>query len=119
VRFVSNNYDFNQMTTWIKGRHTMKFGFQYLDLSFMQSYLGPGSFSFNGTRTGNPMADFLTGSYRNLSFGYGVRNNDSLGGYYGGFFQDDFKVTRRLTLNLGMRYEVMKPWVDKFDRINT
>ena len=119
VRFISNNYDFNEMMTWIKGRHTMKFGFQYLDLSFFQTYLGPGAFTFNGTRTGNALADFLTGSYRNLSFGYGVRNNDSLGGYYGGFFQDDFKVSRRLTLNLGLRYEVMQPWVDKFDRINT
>ncbi len=119
VRFISNNYDFNEMLTWIKGRHTLKFGVQYLDLSFFQTYLGPAAFTFNGTRTGNALADFLTGSYRNLSFGYGVRNNDSLGGYYSGFFQDDFKVTRRLTLNLGMRYEVIKPWIDKFDRINT
>ncbi len=119
VKFVSNNYDINETLSWTKGRHTMKFGFQYLDLGFFQSYLGPAAFTFNGTRTGDAFADFLTGAYRNLSFGYGVRNNDGLAGYYGGFFQDDFKVTSRLTLNLGLRYEVMQPWVDKADRINT
>ena len=119
VKFISNNYDINETLSWTKGRHTMKFGFQYLDLGFFQSFLGPAAFTFNGTRTGDPFADFLTGSYRTLSFGYGVRNNDGLSGYYGLFFQDDFKVTPRLTLNLGLRYEIMQPWVDKGDRINT
>lgn len=119
VTFVSNNYDINEALTWTKGRHTMKFGFQYLDLGFFQSFLSPATFSFNGTRSGDPFADFLLGSYRNLSFDYGVRNNDGLSGYYGAFFQDDFRVNSRLTLNFGLRYEVMQPWIDKADRINT
>ncbi|HYO80280.1 MAG TPA: carboxypeptidase regulatory-like domain-containing protein [Bryobacteraceae bacterium] len=119
VKFISNNYDINETLSWTKGRHTLRFGFQYLDLGFFQSFLGPATFTFNGTRTGDAFADFLTGAYRTLAFGYGVRNNDGLSGYYGAFFQDDFKVTPRLTLNFGLRYEVMQPWVDKADRINT
>lgn len=119
VKFLSNNYDINETLTWTTGKHTMKFGFQYLDLSFFQSFLSPPAFNFNGTRTGDAFADFLTGAYRTASLPFGVRVNDSLSSYYAGFFQDDFKVTPRLTLNYGLRYEVMMPWVDKADRINT
>ncbi len=119
LKFVSNNYDVSENLTWIKGRHTFKFGFQYLDLGFFQTWSPPPSFTFNGTRTGDPMADFLTGAYRSLSIAFGQRLNDGLSSFTVGYFQDDFKVTRRLTLNFGLRYELPKPWVDKQDRINT
>lgn len=119
LKFISNNYDIAEGLTWIKGRHTFKFGFQYLDLGFFQTWSPPPSFSFNGTRTGDPMADFLTGAYRGLSIAFGQRLNDGLSSFTVGYFQDDFKVTRRLTLNYGLRYELPKPWVDKQDRINT
>lgn len=119
VKFLSNNYDLNESLSWTKGRHNLKFGFQFLDLSFFQSFLSPPVFTFNGARSGDAFADFLLGAYRNLSLPFGVRVNDSLTSYYAGYFQDDFKVTRNLTLNYGLRYEVMQPWVDKADRINT
>ncbi len=118
-KFVSNNYDTNVGLTWINGRHTMKFGFQYLDLGFFQTWYPKPSFSFNGTRTGDPMADFMTGAYRNLSIAFGQRLNDGLTSYTVGYAQDDWKVSRRLTLNFGLRYELPKPWVDKHDRVNT
>jgi hypothetical protein len=119
VKFKSNNYDLNEGINWTRGSHTLKFGFQYLQPSFFQSFLGPPSFSFNGTRSGDPLADFLVGAYRNLSIGYGVRVNDDRSHFYAGYFQDDWKVKRRLTINYGLRYEVPTPWVDKYDHINT
>lgn len=118
-KFLSTNYDISNGLTWIKGKHTLKFGFQYLDLSFFQAWLGPPRFNFNGTRTGSPMSDFLMGAYRDLPINYGVRVNDGLSSFTSGYAQDDFKVTRRITLNLGLRYELPKPWVDKADRLNT
>jgi hypothetical protein len=118
-KFISNNYDINNGLTWIKGRHTMKFGFQYLDLGFFQTWYPKPSFSFNGTRSGDAMADFMMGAYRNLGIAFGQRLNDGLTSYAAGYAQDDFKVTSRLTINVGLRYELPQPWVDKHDRINT
>ncbi len=118
-KYISNNYDLNDTLSWVKGRHTFKFGFQALQLSWFQTFLSPPAFTFNGTRTGDPVADFLVGSYRTLAITYGVRVNDSFSRYYGAFAQDDFKVTSRLTLSLGLRYDLPLPWKDKADRINT
>ena len=118
-KYVSNNYDINDGVSWVKGRHTIKFGFQALQLSWFQTYLSPPLFTFNGTRTGDALADFLTGAYRTDAITYGVRVNDSFSRYYGAFAQDDFKVTNRLTLSLGLRYDLPLPWKDKADRINT
>ncbi len=118
-KYTSNNYDINDGVIWVKGRHTLKFGFQALQLSWFQTFLSPPLFTFNGARTGDPVADFLVGSYRTLAITYGVRVNDSLSRYYGAFGQDDFKVNSRLTLSLGLRYDLPLPWKDKADRVNT
>ena len=126
TKFVSNTYQIQDNLSWIRGRHTTKFGGEFMNLSFFQSFLGPPAFSFNGQRTGggsaargDSLADFLLGAYQQLAVTNGVRNNDGQGKYFAGFVQDDWKVTSRLTINLGLRYELATPWVDKFDAINT
>ncbi len=126
VKFVSNTYQIQDNFSWIKGGHTIKFGGEMMDLSFFQSFLGPPVISFNGQRTGggsasrgDSFADFLLGSYQQLSVTNGVRDNDGDGAFYSLYIQDDWKVTSRLTLNVGLRYELPIPWQDKFDRINT
>lgn len=113
----SNNYDFNDTLTWNKGRHTLKFGFQALRLSYYQQFLFPPTFSFNGTRSGNTMADFLLGAYRSATINFGVTTNDATMNFLAGFVQDEFKVTPRLTLTYGLRYELPTPWVDGNDRL--
>ncbi len=126
TKFVSNTYQIQDNFTWIRNRHTIKAGGEYMDLSFFQAFLGPPSFTFNGQRTGggsasrgDSMADFLLGAYQQLTVTNGVRNNDGLGKFYVGYAQDDWKVSARLTLNLGVRYELPIPWVDKFDAMDT
>jgi hypothetical protein len=114
---ASNDYDFNDSLTWNKGRHTMKFGFQVLRLSYDQQFLFPPTFSFNGTRSGNTMADFLLGAYRSVSINFGVTTNDDTMNFVAGFAQDEFKVTSRLTLTYGLRYELPTPWVDANNRL--
>ncbi len=126
VKFISNNYQLLENLTIIRNRHTIKVGIEALDLSFFQSFLGPPNFSFNGVRTGggtatkgDPMADFLIGAYQQLPISNGVRVNDDLTKFVGMFFQDDFKVSPRLTLNMGLRWELPQPWVSRHDQLNS
>ena len=126
VKFISNVYQVQEHVNWIRNRHTFKFGFEHLDVGFFQSFLGPPTFAFNGQRTGggvatrgDPMADFLLGAYQQLPVSNGVRVNDGGNTFTALFLHDDFKVIPSLTLNLGLRWELPTPWVDKQDRINT
>ncbi len=126
VKFISTVYQVQDHVSWIRGRHTWRFGFEHLDVGFFQSFLGPPNFAFNGQRTGagtatrgDPMADFLIGAYQQIPVTNGVRVNDGGNTFTALFFHDDFKATPRLTLNMGLRWELPTPWVDRNDRINT
>lgn len=117
--FVSNNWQFRNTTTWVKGRHNIKFGGEWMRLTFLQIFLGATSMQFNGTRTGNEVADFLVGAFRQVSGGFGVRTNDDIQDAPSLFIQDEFRVHPRLTLTYGVRWEPMFPWVDKYDRLTS
>jgi len=125
-KFISNNYQVQDHISLIRSRHTMRFGFEYLNLGFFQAFLGPANFQFNGQRTGggvsargDSLADFLLGAYQQVNVQNGVNVNDSTTKFWSLFYQDDFKVTPRLTLNMGLRWELYTPWVAKNDQINT
>lgn len=110
----STAYTFHESMSMSKGNHTFKFGAEFFRLTFFQAWLSPPSFSFNGTQSGDTMADFMLGAYRNVSIGYGRRNNDTIQPWYWSFyFQDEWRVSPQLTLTLGMRYELPSPWNDK------
>jgi len=117
--FASNNWQFRNTTNWIKGRHNFKFGGEWMHLTFLQIFLGSTSMQFNGTRTGNEVADFLLGAFRQVSGGFGVRTNDDIQDAPSLFFQDEFKVNPRLTLTYGVRWEPTFAWVDKYDRLTS
>ncbi len=120
TRFTNMNWQFRDSLNWIKGRHNFKFGYEYLFLNFRQNYIGSPGFSFTGARSGDPFADFLLGAFDNLSIGqFGNADTDTITKAHSAFFQDEFKVTPRLTLTLGIRYEPFLPWVERHDRINT
>jgi hypothetical protein len=119
VPFVSNNWQFRNQTNWIKGRHNFKFGGEWLHLTFLQIFLGPPAMDFNGSRSGDPFADFLLGAFTQTSGGFGVRTNDDRQDAPSLFFQDEFKVHPRLTLSYGLRWEPFFPWVDKYDRLTS
>jgi Carboxypeptidase regulatory-like domain/TonB dependent receptor len=97
--------------SWVKGRNLWQFGFLGLhEAERLNTYINTaGSASFTGTFTGNSFADFLIG--RPASFSQrSVFNTSEKTMGYGIYAQDAIKLTPRLTLNLGIRYDLMPPW---------
>lgn len=119
TRFLSNSYQIRDTLTWLKGKHNFKFGGEYLRLEFLQAFLGSPTFSFTGSRSGDPVADMLLGAYDSLFLGFGNRVNDTTADAPSLFFQDEFKPHKRLSLTYGLRYEPYLPWKDRQNRINT
>ena len=99
--------------TWVKGRHTAKWGAE-IRYGQEQSFGVPfqGRFTFNGQYTGNALADFLLGAPDSATVANGPGKIDMRDWNYNFFAQDDWKVTSRLTLNLGLRYEYNRPLTD-------
>lgn len=119
---------FSDDFSYVKGNHVLQAGVLYIFGIKRQNFFSNthGSYSFSGVHSNDPMADFLLGL--DASF---YQTSAEREGYYHykqleAYFQDDWKVTRRLTLNLGLR-EVWyspdtisnQPWTDfdppKFD----
>jgi hypothetical protein len=106
--------------TIVKGRHTMKFGVEYrrTQIPRSPSRHRRGRFNFNGVytaempdnaasrgATGNSIADMLLGWASDGTWGW-PNGEEYIAPYYGVFVMDDYKVTDRLTLNLGLRWEL-------------
>jgi hypothetical protein len=119
TRFVAGTFHFADGLSWTHKRHTFKIGTEIFRFANLQSFLGPPAFSFSGVRSGDALLDFLLGSYRSLGLGFGVRRNDTRQNFLSWYFQDEFKITPRLTLTYGVRYEMPRPWYDVRDRIDT
>src|SRR6266540_304921 len=101
-----------------------KFGFnrtaggQYQQIQFNPVIASSkrGQFTFTTTYTGNAFADFLLGLPANARVGSGSSQVYLRGNEWQGFVQDDVKVSKRLTVNLGVRYEYASPLSEKFNR---
>ncbi len=107
---TSNDYQFSDVVNWIKGRHTFKFGveFRSTQLESLSSGNAHGAFLATIGLTGNALTDFHLG--RTNMFISNFLGGDYRQKYQAYFAQDDFKINRNLTLNLGVRYQVSNPW---------
>jgi len=89
-----------------RGNHQLQFGVNWMHS--LQNVVGPlnadGNFTFNGSFTGLSMADFLLGDASAFTQG-GIQFANERYTYIGAYAQDTWKVTPRLTLNLGIRWE--------------
>jgi hypothetical protein len=114
-------YEISDNLTWVKGRHIVKFGgkFRRWEPLFTDSktYAGQwtfdGSMTQNGANTGDAFADFLLGYPRQVTRGFPADWFGGQANYWHGYVQDDFKVSNRLTVNVGLRYEY-SPWLSGY-----
>jgi hypothetical protein len=107
-------YDGQETLTYIKGNHTLKFGFElsHISVDSCCQFFNRGDITFGGGGAfagSTPLEDFLSGtpSFALIGVGNGTRHLRDW--YYAGFVQDDWRITQRLTLNLGLRYEYFAP----------
>ena len=105
-KFIRNTADLRDMLSWTKGKHSFEFGYDLeLDQSNVRNTdLEDGSFSFTNDVTGLAMAGFLMGYQHAFSQTSG-NFSDSRENPMGAFVGDKWKVSNRLTLDLGLRYE--------------
>jgi hypothetical protein len=115
--------------TLTRGRHTLKTGFEFgyqargsinsgvTTLTFGESWTQQFPNRRLGPLDGSGVASLLLGAPTTGSIDF----NDSFyrtRPYYAGYIQDDWKIGQRLTLNLGLRYDVQVPWKERFNRLN-
>jgi Carboxypeptidase regulatory-like domain/TonB dependent receptor-like, beta-barrel len=115
-------HQFSDNVLWQSGKHNVKFGVEY---KFLNKYSlsardSRGSFNFTGqytaelpnsgpsrTQTGHSFADFLLG-WASSGASLSPAGEDTNHPYWGFYVQDDWKITPRLTLNMGLRYELFR-----------
>lgn len=114
-----NNYQYAASLTWLKARHSIKIGGDFLRIQYFSRSYGDtrGRVAFINRFTGHPVSDFVLGYADSTR-----RQLDASGPYhlvsnYAGFVQDDYKVSSSLTLNLGLRYDVMKQPHEKYNAL--
>ncbi|MBO0800382.1 MAG: hypothetical protein J2P31_16295, partial [Blastocatellia bacterium] len=105
--------------TMIRGSHSFKLGGQYQYRKFYTNTGNPmdGNADFNGQITGFPMADALLGYPTEIRRGQGNTLTDGIGHFILGYFNDDWRVTRKLTVNLGLMYQIATRPYDSSDRL--
>lgn len=114
----SRTWQFANNTTWIKGRHTFKFGadlrrLNTTDITSFTTGDDMGTYSFNGQYTGFGMADFLLGIPNQTQLANTGKDVDGITWHLGFYAQDDWRVSSKLTLNYGVRYEVHPMFFDR------
>jgi hypothetical protein len=126
VLSAETTYQAADTVTWYAGRHTFKGGFdlRYLQANVFGSFVPFGQLRFGSIFSSNPaqantgdvIADLLLGYPQSIQLNVQfspLYNRQTL---LGSFLQDEWRVSRKLTLNLGLRYELFTPVVDKYDR---
>lgn len=95
--------------SFLRGQHAFKFGFEYLDMVFdgdtFTQAQGVAKFASLSGNPNTPLENFLQGIPSSGSIYLGNPTQNTRSHWFGGFFQDDWRIKPRLTLNLGLRYE--------------
>ena len=117
---INNTYYLSDGLTRVIGAHTLKVGGQFhIDqVNEHPNATFNGTFNINGTETGDPYADLLIGTPSNYTQSSGqpfyLRNR-----YLGLYGQDSWRARNDLTINVGLRWDVIMPFWEKYNQIQT
>lgn len=125
-----NTYQVTDTVSYVHGAHSLRFGFSadHNGFGFFQLGAPSGSLSFTGTYTNNPAASSGTGAgYADFMLGLPVSSSKSLLGSgvpynsyseYGAFVQDQWRVSSKLTVNMGLRWDLFTPVSERYNRLS-
>ncbi len=114
--------------SWVHGKHTFRFGFEYNRQNFNQigNQFSRGQFAFqpNATQSsskagGDAFAEFLLGDIYQSTVAVALANAKFQRNTEAAFVDDTWKITPRLTLSLGLRHELTPPWTDTVNNLFT
>lgn len=118
-----DTWQFADGLSWVKGKHNLKFGGNLLrrQVDLFRPLTGKGYFFLCGNGqspsvTGYEVTDLLIGFTCNYQVGPVLGNSETRNWENGFYGQDDWRITRRLTLNLGLRWDELTWPVEKFNR---
>jgi hypothetical protein len=117
---VNNTYYVSDGLSRVFGSHTLKLGGQFHtdQVNELPNATFNGTFNINGTETGDPYADLLLGTPSNFTQSSGqpfyLRTR-----YLGLYTQDSWRVRSDLTIKAGLRWDVIMPWWEKYDQLQT
>jgi hypothetical protein len=126
----NNTYQAYDNFSWQRGRHSLKFGAELLQIGYNR-YETPnplGTFNFNtgftsrtasNDGTGSALASMLLGEPNQASRSIGPKSLTGRQWASGYYAQDDFRVRRNLTLNIGIRYELAPPMYDLHHQLSS
>jgi hypothetical protein len=111
AKFPRDSFTGANRTSVIRGSHTLQFGgeWAFQRVGIENEFRRAGHFIFNSQVTGLAMTDFFLGGIGTFDQGTG-EYKDYRANRVSAYFQDDWKVNSRLTLNMGVRYEPTAPW---------
>jgi len=119
-RQVNNTVQWSDNFTRVAGGHTLKIGasFHIDQININSDSINNGSFVFQGSETGSDFADYLLGIASTYEQGdaapFYIRNK-----YIGLFGQDSWRLRTDLTLDYGLRWDVLPPWHEKYNQLQT
>jgi hypothetical protein len=117
---INNTYYLSDGLSRVMGSHSLKLGGQFRidQVNEHPNATFNGTFNIDGTETGSAYADFLLGTPSNFTQSSGqpfyLRNR-----YFGAYVQDSWRARNSLTINAGLRWDVIMPFWEKYNQIQT
>jgi Outer membrane receptor for ferrienterochelin and colicins len=118
VQYAVTDIQAGEKFTWSKGSNILKWGVDLGRMRFNQPFNNNsrGTIAISNPWTGDSIGDLLLGLPNSSTITAQTTRNYLRATDFGSFFNDDWKVTRSFTLNLGMRYEINAPPYDRYGR---
>ena len=112
---TENIFSISNATSKVSGSHNFRFGIQaqWRKFDHLTEVPPRGTFAFNGQFSGNPVADFLLGYCSTCTGAFGSSRSTYNSPTFAPFIDDVWNVSRKMTLQLGLRWEYLAPWDEK------